>query len=217
MPVKIEAISADNPDRRLLRRAARLISEGEVVVCPTDTGYAFAANALDEKAIIKVFSLKGRAYSNPIHVTVSSIAEAEKYAHLNQAARHLARLFLPGALTLVLPRKEIVPAMLVAGRNTVGIRVPDNNVILGLAAMTNLPITSTSANISGMPTPYSASEAVEQLGGDIRGVALVLDQGQISPPELSTIVDLTVAPPQLLRQGRIKWEEIVAALKELKG
>ncbi len=215
MAVKIEVINADNPDRRLLRRAARLISAGEVVMCPTDTGYAFTANALDEKAIARVFNLKGRAYSNPIHVTVSSIAEAEKYAHVNEVARHLARRFLPGALTLVLPRKEMVPAILVAGRNTIGIRVPDNKVILGLAAMTGLPITSTSANISGQPTPYSVREVVEQLGGSIETVALVLDQGQLSPPELSTIVDLTVYPPQLLRQGHISWEDILDALKQL--
>ena len=88
-------------------------------------------------------------------------------------------------------------------------------MILGLAKMTKLPITSTSANISGKPTPYSAKEVVGQLGGDIEKVALVLDQGQISPPELSTIVDLTVDPPQLLRQGRISWEEILNALGQL--
>ncbi len=215
MGTRIEVIDADNPDRRLLRQAARLILEGEVLVCPTDTGYAFAANALDEKAVAKVFDLKGRAYSNPIHVTVSSIAEAGKYAQVNEAARHLARRFLPGALTLVLPKRDVVPSLLVAGRNTIGIRVPDNKVILELAAITNLPITSTSANISGQPTPYSAREVVDQLGGDMEKVALVLDQGQIQPPELSTIVDLTVDPPHLLRQGRISWEEILNALKQL--
>ncbi len=216
MGTRIEAINADSPDRRLLRRAARLILEGEVLVCPTDTGYAFAANALDEKAVTKVFELKGRAYSNPIHVTVSSITEAKNYAYVNEAARHLARRFLPGALTAVLLKKEIVPSLLVAGRNTVGIRVPDNKVILGLAKMTKLPLTSTSANISGRPTPYNIKEVIDQLGEDTNKIALILDQGQVSPPELSTIVDLTVAPPQLLRQGRIKWEEILNTLKELK-
>ncbi len=216
MAVKIETVDGENPAPRLLRRAARLILGGEVIVCPTDTGYAFAANALDERAIARVFNLKGRAYSNPIHVAVSSIAEANRYARVNEAARHLARRFLPGALTMVLPRKEIVPAILVAGKDTVGIRVPDNKVILGLAKMTKLPITSTSANISGMPTPYSAKEAVDLMGEAVEGVALVLDQGQLSPPELSTIVDLTVSPPQLLRQGRISWEEILNALRELK-
>ncbi len=210
--VRVEKIDADNPDLRLLREAADLVLKGEVIVCPTDTGYAFAANALDEKAVTKVFNLKGRAYSNPIHMAVSSTAEAEKYAYLNKAARHLAHTFLPGAITLVLPKKEIVPSLLVAGRDTVGIRIPDNKVILALAAMTNLPLTATSANISGRATPYTVQEVVEQLGDLIRQVALALDQGPLFPTGTSTIVDLSVKPPQILRHGRITEQEILKTL-----
>ena len=215
MTVKIEVIDASRPDPHILRRAAELVSKGEVLVCPTDTGYAFSANALDLKAIDKVFHLKGRSYSNPIHVAVSSVDEVGKYACPNKAAEHLARHFLPGALTLVLPKKEIIPSLLVGGRDTIGIRIPDNKVILNLAAMTGLPLTTTSANISGRPTPYTAEEVVEQLGEAIENVALVLDQGTLHPRELSTIIDLTVDPPQLLRQGRISWEEIEEALQSL--
>ena len=211
MSVKIEKIDARTPDRQILARAAELISAGEVLVCPTDTGYAFAANALDPKAITRVFALKGRAFSNPIHVAVSSINEVGKYAHLNQAAEQLASHFLPGALTLVLPKKEIVPDILVGGRDTIGIRIPDNVVILTLASMTGLPLTTTSANVSGQPTPYSVKEVIEELS-DNKGVALALDQGEIYPRELSTIVDLTVDPPRLLRQGRINWDEILNSL-----
>jgi len=100
--VNIELIDADNPDSRILGQAARLISEGEIIVCPTDTGYAFAANALEPEVVAKVFNLKGRSYSNPIHVAVNSIGTAEKYAYVNKVARHLASIFLPGSLTLVL-------------------------------------------------------------------------------------------------------------------
>ena len=213
MAAKIEVVDADRPDPQVLRRAAGLLAEGEVLVCPTDTGYAFSANALDLKAVDRVFQLKGRSYSNPIHVAVSSVDEARKYACLNKAAEYLARRFLPGALTLVLPRKEIIPSLLVGGRDTIGIRIPDNKVILSLAAMTGLPLTTTSANISGRPAPYSAGEAVEQMGSSIENVALVLDQGALYPRESSTIIDLTVEPPRLLRQGRISWEEIQEALK----
>ncbi|MFC2001567.1 L-threonylcarbamoyladenylate synthase [Chloroflexota bacterium] len=211
MAAKIEAIDADNPDFRILERAAELISEGEVVVCPTDTGYAFAANALDEKAIVRVFNLKGRSFANPIHVAVSSIDEAKRYAHVSQAVEHLARSFLPGALTIVLPKKDIIPSLLVSGLDTIGIRIPDNRVIIDLATMTSLPITTTSANISGSPTPYTAEEVVDQLGETIKDVALVLDQGSLYPPELSTIIDLTVSPPQLLRQGCVSWEKVMQA------
>ena len=215
--VKVETVDTNNPDPKLLQYAAELISAGEVIVCPTDTGYAFSANALDEKAVAKVFKLKGRSYSNPIHIAVSSIQEAGSYAHLNKSARHLARIFLPGALTLVLPRKEIIPAMLVAGLNTVGIRIPNNKVILDLAAMTRLPLTTTSANISGQPTPYTAEEVVEQLGEASESIALILDQGPLATRELSTIVDLTVSPPQLIRQGLVSWLEIREVLKGLQS
>jgi len=215
--IRIEKIDAARPDSRIIRQAARLITRGEVLVCPTDTGYAFSANALDTRAIARVYNLKGRSYSNPIHVAVSSIEEAGKFARINEAAGHLARHFLPGALTLVLPRRETVPAMLVAGRDTIGIRVPDNRVILSLAEMTVLPLTTTSANISGKPTPYSVEEVMGQLGETIQNVALVLDQGPLPARELSTVVDLTVSPPQLIRQGLVSWLEIREVLKELQS
>lgn len=213
MAGKVVKVDARNPDLKLLQRAARLIVAGEVLVCPTDTGYAFAANGLDEKAVAKVFGLKGRAFTNPIHVTVDTFVNAEKYAFVNEAARKLARAFLPGALTIVLPKKPAIPSILVAGKDTIGIRVPDNKVILGLAALTGRPITSTSANISGQPTPYSTQEVIEQLGSDIDKVALVLDQGELPSRKLSTIIDLSTDTPQQIRPGRIKWEEILSVLE----
>lgn len=215
MAVKIEIVSANKPSLWILRRAARLIAKGKVIVCPTDTGYAFAANALDPKAVVRVFNLKGRSYSNPIHVAVGSLEAAEKCAYINETAQYLARSFLPGALTLVLPKKEIIPSLLVAGRDTIGIRIPDNRVILTLAAMADLPLTATSANISGKPTPYSVQEVVDQLGETIENVALILDQGPLPTRELSTIVDLSVSPPQLLRQGRVSWLELRQILQSL--
>ncbi len=213
MKIRIEEVDAFNPDSAVLEQAARLIVRGEVVVCPTDTGYAFSANALNVKAIVRVFELKGRSYSNPIHVAVNSVGEAGKYAYVNEAAQYLAARFLPGALTLVLPKREVIPVLLVAGLDTIGIRIPDNNVILRLAEIAQLPLTATSANISGMPTPYSAAEVMERMGEAIQNVALVLDQGMLKVHELSTIVDLTVTPPQLIRQGRISWLEIRDVLK----
>ena len=146
-----------------------------------------------------------------------SIEEAEKYAYVNEAARHLADHFLPGALTLVLPKRETIPAMLVAGRDTIGIRIPDNRVILSLAEMAARPLTATSANISGRATPYTAEEVVAQLGETIQSVALIMDQGPLPMRELSTIVDLTVSPPQLIRQGRVSWLDIREVLKGLQS
>ena len=212
MALKIQAVDASNPDPQIIKEAARLISKGEVVVCPTDTGYAFAANALDSKAITKVFALKGRSYSNPIHVAVRSVEEVEKYAYVNKAAEYLARMFLPGALTLVLSKKEIIPSLLVGGRDTVGVRIPDNKIILDLTDATNLPLTATSANTSGTATPYTVQEIVDQLGNSMEQIALVLDQGPLIPIGTSTVVDLTVTPPQVLRHGPVSEQDILAVL-----
>ncbi|MFC1941747.1 L-threonylcarbamoyladenylate synthase [Chloroflexota bacterium] len=217
MNINIEKIDAFNPDIGLLEKAARHITQGEVLVCPTDTGYAFCTNALNSKAVAKVFGLKGRSYSNPIHIAVGSIKEGEKYAHVNVTARYLADHFLPGALTLVLPKKDTIPSMLVAGLDTVGIRIPDNKVILALAEMTGLPLTTTSANISGKPTPYTVEEWTGQQGETTANIAMILDQGPLSIRELSTIVDLAATPPQLIRQGRVSWFDIREALKLIKS
>jgi L-threonylcarbamoyladenylate synthase len=215
MTVKIARVDAANPDEKILERAAKLISKGEVVVCPTDTGYAFAVNALDTRAVASVFGLKGRAFSNPIHIAVGSIEEAENYAQVDESARYLAAHYLPGALTLVLKKKESVPSLLVAGLDTVGIRIPDNQVMLRLVAKVGRPLTTTSANISGKPTPYAVGEITAQFGDSLQKVALILDQGPLAGRELSTIVDLSVTPPQLIRQGRVSWLEIREALNRL--
>jgi L-threonylcarbamoyladenylate synthase len=213
MKTKLEKIDAASPDEAVLERAAALIKKGEVLVCPTDTGYAFAANALNTRAVTKVFQLKGRSFSNPIHVAVNSIDEAEKYAYFDEAARHLAARYLPGALTLVLKKRETIPAMLVAGQNTVGIRIPDNRVIRRLAEMTGVPLTATSANISGKPGTYAVDEVRAQLGESIQQVAMLLDQGAIKTREVSTIVDLAASPPELIRQGKVSWLDIRESLK----
>ncbi|OGN96744.1 MAG: threonylcarbamoyl-AMP synthase [Chloroflexi bacterium RBG_13_51_18] len=213
MKTKTEKVDVASPDAKILEHAASLIMKGEVIVCPTDTGYAFTANALDTRAVAKVFHLKGRAYSNPIHVAVSSIDEAEKYAYLNEDARYLAAHYLPGALTLVLPKKDVVPAVLVAGLNTVGIRIPDNRIILRLVEITGRPLTATSANISGKPGTYTIEEVAAQLGENLQLVAMVLDQGPLKVRDVSTVVDLSSGPPQLIRQGRISWLDVREALK----
>jgi L-threonylcarbamoyladenylate synthase len=213
MKAKIEKVNPAIPQKRILEQAVRLIKKGEVVVCPTDTGYAFSANALDTRAVARVFHLKGRSFSNPIHIAVGSIEQAGDYASVDKVARFLADHYLPGALTLVMRKKETVPSMLVAGMDSVGIRIPDNEVMLQLIKMTGFPLTTTSANVSGRPTPYSVDEIINQLGDSIDEVALILDQGPLRVRDLSTIVDLTVSPPQLIRQGLISWLEIREVLK----
>lgn len=210
----IREIDASIPDLRTLKEAASLILAGEVVVYPTDTAYGLAADALSEPAIRKLFSLKGRPPDRPVHIVVPFISEADKYAWLDDVACYLAWRFLPGPLTLVLPRKLSVPDLLVAGGETVGIRIPDNRVALELARFAGRPLTATSANVSDMPTTYSVAEVLAQFRGRAEQPALVLDQGPLESLGTSTVLDLTVKPPRVLREGRIRELEIFDALRD---
>ncbi len=212
MTVRIEKVEAGRP-AAVLDQAARQLKKGGVVVCATDTGYAFAANALDQRAITRVFHLKGRSFKNPIHIAVGSIDEADRYAVVNDEARFLAEKHLPGGLTLVLKRRENVPAMLVAGMATVGIRIPDSPTVLALVARTGFPITMTSANASGQPSTYAVPEIQAQLKEAMDELAMVLDEGPIKRREVSTIVDLTVRPATLIRQGVMSWLELHEELR----
>lgn len=215
MAAKIIVIDADNPNRRILEQAALLLSGGQVVVCPTDTGYALLVNALNEEAIQKIFAIKGRSFDNPIHVAVSNLEEAEKYAEVSNATRIMAQQFLPGALTLVLPRKQTISSLLTAGRQTIGIRIPDNKIILALTHLVGCPLTTTSANASGRATPNTIEEVLDRLEDSADQVALILDQGPIVSSGVSTLVDMSTDPPQILRHGCIKDEDIVRILTSI--
>ncbi|MFL6210111.1 MAG: L-threonylcarbamoyladenylate synthase [Pyrinomonadaceae bacterium] len=205
-------IDPTSPEAPAVAAAARLLSQGRVIVYPTDTTYALGANALDPAACRLIFELKGRPADKPMHVVVSDLEMAEEYVVLNEPARILARKFLPGPLTLVLTKKEIVPDLLVAGRQTLGIRIPDNKICLMLAQQAGMPITATSANLSGQENIYSINELVEQFGSRLDQVDLIIDQGPLPQRPPSTLIDLTVSPPKILRAGTISGLELLAAI-----
>jgi L-threonylcarbamoyladenylate synthase len=200
-------------DAGILARAVEVIRAGQIVILPTDTAYAFAANAVDEEAIARVFALKNRNLDKAFHMICCDMGMTERYAETSPEARLLARVFLPGALTLVMPRKETVPESLVGGLATVGVRMPDNPWCLELARQAGVPVTATSANLSGMPTPYDVLTIESQLGARMQEIALVLDQGALEKKLPSTLVDVTVRPPRILRPGPVTAEQIEAALK----
>ena len=205
-------VDGDDPDTRIISGAARLIREGAALVLPTDTCYIFAANALDPVAVERVFAIKKRPLGQPIHMAVTDLDMAEEYVELNRAARLLASMFLPGPLTLVLPRKGIVPDILVGNGPTVGIRIPDNQVLREVIMVAGLPVTATSGNVSGLPTTYTVAEALEQLGPQETGLALALDQGPLPIITTSTIIDLSSSEPRILREGPISEAALLRAL-----
>lgn len=177
--------SDDRPDRTdELRAAAAAVDRGDLVVYPTETVYGLGADALDAAAVERVFELKGRDRDNPLSLGVASVDDALRYTRPTELAVAFSRAFLPGPVTVVVERDDRVPDTLTAGRDRVGIRVPDHDLARALLAETG-PLTATSANVSGT----GSVTRPEDLGDRIRrGVAAVIDGGE-TPGTESTVVD----------------------------
>ncbi|WP_206662524.1 L-threonylcarbamoyladenylate synthase [Halorubrum sp. BOL3-1] len=177
--------SDDRPDRsEELRAAAAAVDRGDLVVYPTETVYGLGADALDSAAVERVFELKGRDRDNPLSLGVASVDDALRYTRPTELAVTFARAFLPGPVTVVVERDDRVPDALTAGRDRVGIRVPDHDLARALVSETG-PITATSANVSGT----GSVTRLDDLGDRIReGVAAVIDDGA-APGTESTVVD----------------------------
>ncbi|MFQ5815371.1 MAG: L-threonylcarbamoyladenylate synthase [Candidatus Hydrothermarchaeaceae archaeon] len=184
-----------------IAKATAVLRESGIVVYPTDTLYGLGCDALNEEAIRRVFAAKKRQEDKPLSIAVTGLGMMERYAHVTPEAKSLAEKFLPGALTLIL-RKRDLPDVLTSNQEKVAIRVPDNEVALGLIESLGRPITATSANLSGMKPPITPQEAMRQVEAD-----LILDGGKLESRVPSTIVDLS-GRPRPLRKGRIKWDDI---------
>jgi len=193
-----------------VKRAAKLLRAGEIVALPTETVYGLAANAFDEKAVAKIFQIKGRPANNPIIVHVASLEMAGRCVKdWPNNADQLARAFWPGPLTLVLPRAKEIPDNVTAGGATVGVRWPSHPLIQAVIRECGFPLASPSANLSGRISPTSAEHVRKQLGGKI---LLIVDGGPSQVGIESTVLDLTVSPPQVLRPGMIHAESLAAVV-----
>jgi L-threonylcarbamoyladenylate synthase len=196
-----------------VKRAAQLLRAGEVVALPTETVYGLAANALDEKAVAKIFQIKSRPANNPIIVHIVSVEMAKRCVTAwSQPAEQLARAFWPGPLTLVLPRAKEIPRIVTAGGATVGVRWPGHPFIQAVIRECGFPLAAPSANVSGRVSPTNAGHVRQQLG-DI--ISLIVDGGQSQVGIESTVLDLTVSPPRVLRPGMIYAESLAAVVENI--
>jgi L-threonylcarbamoyladenylate synthase len=190
--------------------SVRLLRESKLVALPTETVYGLAANALDAGAVELIYEVKGRPAHNPIIVHVSSLKMARRcVTDWPQTAEKLARQFWPGPLTLVLPRSEIIPAVVTAGGKTVGVRFPLHPFVRRVIQLCDFPVAAPSANPANQLSPTTADHVRQSLNGRI---PLIVDAGPTSIGIESTVLDLTTGTPAVLRPGMISAKQIAAAL-----
>lgn len=192
-------------DENQLDIAAKLITSGEVVGIPTETVYGLGADASNEKAVRKIFSAKGRPADNPLIVHLADFSEAEKYTKsIPVLAWKLAEKFIPGALTIVLPKNEKIPSVTSGGLDTVGIRVPAHPVMHRIIEISGCPIAAPSANKSGYPSPTTAQHVIRDMNGIIPAV---IDGGECHYGVESTVIAIENEDTvRILRPGCITAE-----------
>ncbi|MCR4437105.1 MAG: L-threonylcarbamoyladenylate synthase [Clostridiales bacterium] len=215
MKTEIIKIEKDPMDEDKLEYAAEVIRAGGLVAFPTETVYGLGANALDERAVKKIFEAKGRPSDNPLIVHIAQRSEADGLVKNKPAyASILMERFWPGPLTLIMDKADVVPRTTTAGLGTVAVRMPSHPVALALIRRSGLPIAAPSANTSGRPSPTCARHVIDDLYGK---VDIIIDGGSAAVGLESTVLDITVSPPVILRPGGITPEELEKGLGSVVG
>jgi L-threonylcarbamoyladenylate synthase len=208
-------VNLGQPEDKPVVLAAEVIQAGGVIVYPTETLYGIGANAWDGAAIAKVRAIKKREGLKPILVVINDEKQlAALTSEVTDEARMLMAKFWPGPLTLIFKATKEVPDLLSRGSGTIGIRIPSSPLCHRLLSLCGCPLTSTSANISGGRPLHSVNEIRRAIP---RGVDLFLDGGELPPTLPSTVVDVTVSPPRIIRQGTVpvlSLREIIPTIAE---
>lgn len=208
-PRPLPIIRVDPGERRAPRRALEELRRGGVVVYPTDTLYGLGCRIDFEEAVRRIFALKDRPPTEALPVLLADPADLDTYGvQISAAARRLAALYWPGPLTIVVRRSSRMPAVVAGGGETIGLRVPGLPLARALIRDLGIPLVGTSANTHGARPPLTAQQVVFDLGDR---VDLVIDGGRTPLGRESTVVDATIDPPRILRQGPLVLPESVAA------
>ena len=196
-----------------IQTAAAILRRGGLLGIPTETVYGLGADALNEDACRRIYEAKGRPQDNPLIIHVPDSAWLTRYCeNVPESAYRLAEAFWPGPLTMILPKKPIVPYRTTGGLETVGVRCPNHPVTLAVIEAAGVPIAAPSGNTSGRPSPTTARDMMEDMDGKIDAV---FDGGACGVGVESSIIDLTCTPPRLLRAGGLPLEELRRVLGEV--
>lgn len=200
--IKIEDIKEQEKD---LLRAADILRRGDLVVFPTETVYGLGGNALDAAAAKKIYAAKGRPSDNPLIIHIAKPEDAVHYAVPNDTYERLAKAFMPGPLTVILPKRDCIPTTVTGGLDTVAVRCPSHPVARRLIELSEIPIAAPSANLSGKPSPTSAAHVAQDMDGRVE---MILDGGDCEIGLESTIVKLDGDRVTLLRPGGITYDAL---------
>lgn len=218
METKIIKVDAGSPvfseaEETLLQEAGKVIKEGGLVAFPTETVYGLGGDALNKESSRKIYAAKGRPSDNPLIVHINDMESlAFVVEEVTEEAEKIARAFWPGPLTMILPKAEDVPFETTGGLHTVAVRMPSNPVARKLIEYSGGFVAAPSANTSGKPSPTLAKYVIEDMNGRID---MIIDGGEVGIGLESTIIDLTVNPPQILRPGYITEEMLAQVLGQV--
>lgn len=205
--MKTEFINQNEISESSLSRAGEILHRGGLVVFPTETVYGLGANALDGDAAAKIYAAKGRPSDNPLIVHIATPEDADKYAVTGEEFRRLAKAFMPGPLTVIMPKRDCIPLGVTGGLDSVGIRCPENKIARALIKAAGVPVAAPSANISGKPSPTRAEHVKADLDGK---VDMIIDGGECTVGLESTIVKIADGKITLLRPGAITLDMLRA-------
>lgn len=204
MKTIIKKIEREKIEQEIIEQAGAILKQGGLVAFPTETVYGLGANALDEEAAMKTYAAKGRPSDNPLIVHIAELEALEKIVtEIPESVGILADNFWPGPLTLIFNKKECVPLGTTGGLDTVAVRMPDDDIARAMIKAGGGYVSGPSANTSGRPSPTTAQHVAEDLDGKIE---MILDGGSVDIGVESTILDMTVEPPMILRPGAITKE-----------
>ena len=210
METKYWKLTGTPADAEAYAQAGALVRAGQVVAFPTETVYGLGANALNPQAVAKIFAAKGRPQDNPLIVHIARKEDINSLTTgLNANARKIMEHFMPGPLTIIVPKAEIIPDVTSAGLDTVGVRFPINKYAQEFILACGCPIAAPSANLSGRPSPTNAQDVLEDMQGKVAGI---LDGGSCGVGLESTVVDTTSPVPTICRPGGVTYEMLTEVL-----
>ena len=213
METIIRKIDKNKIDEDIMEQAGRILRDGGLVAFPTETVYGLGANALDEEAAKKTYEAKGRPSDNPLIVHIAELSYLSKITEeIPKKAIQLAEAFWPGPLTMIFKKTDAVPYGTTGGLDTVAIRMPNHPIAQALIKEAGVSIAAPSANLSGKPSPTLGEHVIDDMDGRID---MIIDGGMVGMGLESTIIDVTVEPPMILRPGFITKEMLKEVIDQV--